>query len=232
MGTMSSGMHSVDLNHRRWLVLVGAAAWTALCTWLVTGIHFGGSWYDFLSRIGEPLNAALLSLVPASIGIVFAGRWMSLQNWKQWALLSMLAVFQVVLWVGVLNHSGRHVAERFNEFLDQRSYPARLSPDSAVSFAFALVISTGLGGFLIGLLSPPGLRQRARSLLSTPGRRQLATLLAAATWVSGATLSYHCPSLGAEVGCELRELARVVGTALPAVLFGGIFFWWFGRVPR
>jgi hypothetical protein len=218
---------TVVLSRKQWLALVCAAGWTAFWVYAVTGIHFVGSWYGFLSRIGEPLNAILLLAVPTVFGILIAGRWMRLQNWKQWALLSVIVVFHAQLWVSVLNDLGWHVAGTFAEFTAKRSHPRRLPKGEFLALVSVLGVSLGAGGLLIALLSPPGLWRRLKAFLSTSEHKQLATVLVAASWVSGAALSYECPLI--EFGCEQRELARILGLVLPAMLFGAIFFWWFGR---
>jgi hypothetical protein len=218
------------LDRRQSLALLSACLWIGAFAWLVTGIHpRNPALTEFLGKLGEPLNAILLLVAPAVIGILLVGRWMRLQNWKQWAFLSAIVLFQGFLCVALLNESGRHVAETFAQFMNDRRHPPGLSHSDIELFGWASIINIGLGGLLITLLSPPGIRQRARSLLSTSERKQLVTALVVAIWVSGIVLSYHCPWYDAGFGCEQSELPRILGLVVPALLFGGIFFWWFGR---
>jgi hypothetical protein len=223
------------LDRKQWLMLVSAAIWVAVSTWVVTGSLFRRlfSRFELLQKIGEPLNALILLAPLVLVGILAAGRLMRLQNWKQWALLSVIALFHVWLWIVFLSDAGRQVAPTFEQFMKERREAPRIPADEVLAFAGVLGVSLGAGGFLIGLLSPPGLWQRVRTHLSTPQHKQLVALLAAAMWISTAVLSYHCSRSSDIWGdCDRRELVRVVGLSLPAVLFGGIAFWWFGRAQR
>jgi len=88
-----------------------------------------------------------------------------------------------------------------------------------------LIPNVVVGGLLIKLLDPPGLWARIRRWLPTPERKQLATLLLVAVWVSLAALAELS-------GPGRSSLGQVLIGSLPAVLFGGVFFWWFGRKTK
>ena len=143
-------------------------------------------------------------------------------------MLSVLVLLHSVGWVAVLCDSGRSLridvpsppsaaSSRLKSSL--QAVPGTFEPISPVvvdsgeirAFVWFLGVSSILCGFLVGLLSPPGLWPRAKSLLSTPERKQLAVLLAASTWVSLMVLS------GGSGG-------DVVLRSLPALLFVGVLF--------
>jgi hypothetical protein len=212
------------LNRRQWLWLIISAIWVGVWAWIVTGSRvWNPSWRDFLLQLGEPQNAFLLLAVPALVGVFLAGRLMRLENWKQWTVISIVTLSQSLLWVSFLNYFGRHTVGTLEQFLDERRYPSRMSGGDVVGFALAVGVSLLVGGLLAGVLAPPGIWRRIRNEISTPERKQLAILLTSAIWLSLVVLSYQ----GGQ-----RELGRVVGLALPAALFGGIFFWWFGRTSK
>ncbi len=91
--------------------------------------------------------------------------------------------------------------------------------------AVILVPSVVLGGLLIRLLDAPGLWARIEHWLQTPERKQLATLVLVAIWVSFAAIAEL-------TGPGRGSLGQVLIASLPAVLFGGVFFWWFARKTK
>jgi len=70
--------------------------------------------------------------------------------------------------------------------------------------------------------------------MGTRNRAQFAVLLAAAAWVSVAVFtaydSYGGPDNGNIThGLFGYVLLKMLALSLPAVLFGSILFWWFGK---
>jgi hypothetical protein len=186
------------LNRRQWLVLSIGAVWTAFWAWLVTALPFGGVFLE----LGEPLKTIVLMLPPVVIGILFVGRGLVLQNWRQWALLVVMILLQAWVWLSFI------------------SDPERLTADDLWGLAAFLSISLAGCGFVIGLLSPPGPWARTRRVLSTPERRQLAVLLCASAWVSLMAIS---------VGSGRNSIPEIVRRSLPVLMFAGVLYWWIGR---
>ena len=75
--------------------------------------------------------------------------------------------------------------------------------------------------------------------MANTNRKQLAVLLIASTWISLAVyaaydsyqrvLSVDIPEFGPAFHAFAYTLVKMFAWSLPAILFGGIGFWWFGR---
>lgn len=64
---------------------------------------------------------------------------------------------------------------------------------------------------------------RLKRRLSTPERKQFVVLLLVAAWISLAALSNH------DANDTSQAVWQTISDSIPPVLFGGIFFWWFGK---
>jgi hypothetical protein len=77
--------------------------------------------------------------------------------------------------------------------------------------------------------------ERVRRWFAIPERKQLAVLLMAAAWISLAALANH-DSCTASMALEppdpspcSRAVWQTISDSMPAILFGTILFWWFGK---
>jgi hypothetical protein len=67
-----------------------------------------------------------------------------------------------------------------------------------------------------------------RASLSSPAKKQLFVLIVGATWISVSTLL--ASSLNNDLSAHPINLLATVGVySLPAILFGGVCFWWIGK---
>ncbi len=93
------------------------------------------------------------------------------------------------------------------------------------SFAAGIVVSL----FLIWRIAAAGKRFFQRRPF-TPERKQLVTLLIASLWASAAAAI--CINNDALIKHPVNLLATVFVLSLPALLFGAVSFWWFGKAKR
>lgn len=93
------------------------------------------------------------------------------------------------------------------------------------SFAAGIVVSLFLV-WRIGL----AVRRFFQKRPFTPERKQLVALIIASLWASGAVvISLNEPDLTRH---PVNLLATVFVLSLPAILFGAVSFWWFGKAKR
>lgn len=194
------------MNREQWIVFWAVVVWVALWAWTEgSGLVGLRSFleFDILLRFGgTPLSLSRLA-IPVTSAVVYGGLRMGLRSRTQWVMLGVVAV-----WVGMF---GRGFG--LNGWVHGNQ-------EAAAESLLVLIVGAGLGGALIGLFAPHRLWPRFKQWLATPQRKQLATLLAAATWVSVVVLSE---------GSGGDALAHVFVLSLPAALFAGIFVWYFAR---
>jgi hypothetical protein len=104
---------------------------------------------------------------------------------------------------------------------------------SSVPGQWIFWISAGLGiglftAFMIFKAFKRGWALIGRTFVSSPAKKQLFVLIVGATWISVATLL--ALSVNNDLSAHPINLLATVGVySLPAILFGGVCFWWIGK---
>ena len=145
---------------------------------------------------------------------------------------------KVVEWQGWYNSNTVRYNEDYeklmSDFATERLRNKDLQEELASSRESLVFGGIGLGsGLILAFLAWRGLRwlvRRPRLGSVSPAKKQLAAMVLAALWISiSGFAAQQEPRLAIH---PINMAFTVIVYSLPALLFGGIAFWWFGKAKQ